>query len=430
MVNFLTIALGAAFVITLALLLRSLFRQARIQDQAKETAQSAKHQLALWEEFGQHLDEGVALANEKHEVVYANHAFAEMTQWPNRAAFNQHLSDVLVLQDEAAKLTEVPPGKVSGPLYVIGKDGLRTPVRAVKRALSRPTGYTVTLLANAAAEQAENELRQRLANLSSFELRAPATAIKGYTSMLLEGDAGKLPSEAKELLEPIYNGANRLLAIIDDLSQLELLSSKKMELHKKPIKVATFLQQLEPQLAIVTKQAGQMLKLGTGNLATQVEVDQAQIGRVLAMLTGTAARTAQAGSGVSLLAQETPRTVDMVIENNGSPLPKEHQANVFDFAGGQGLEEGVGFYLAKQIIDAHDAYVTVNAKTDGNVFILSLPKSLKPATTGRSPAKRSKTEPLGPAATPDAIPDHRATKAATPPPKRSGVHADIRKPNT
>ena len=369
-----TLGLGAALLLSLGLLVRSLFRQAGIQDAMKETSDTASDQMKLWEEFGQHLDIAVALVNDKQEIAYANGTFAEMTGWPGRAAFNQQLDTILHLQDAAAQPTKLPTGLRGAQVFVISKDGRRTAVQATRQELHRPTGFVVVVLRDATAEVAEREIRHRLINLSSFELRAPITAMKGYASMLLEGDAGKLPKEVEGYVKPIVESSDKLLTIIDDMAHVEELSSKKADTHKSSVAVADYVKEIAPRLREVATTAGRDLQVSEGSFEARLSIDKQQVARLLAMLTNTAARTSRSKSDISLSVHESPRTIDFHLENVGDPLPKQSQANVFDYVGGHGLDEGIGFYVAKQIIEAHHAYVTVNTRPDGNLFVLSIPK--------------------------------------------------------
>lgn len=377
--DILTLIFAAAWVLTLVLLIRSLFRQAGIEDAVKETANQAQAQMKLWEEFGQHLDEGVAILDGDSNIVYANDRFASLTGAAGRSAFGQAIDRVITLQDAAAESATLPTGTVPKQLYLIAHDGRRTPVKAIRRSLHKPAGFGVVILLDSSAEQAEREIRQRLVKLSSFELRAPVTAMKGYASMLLDGDAGKMPKTADEPLKEIMESCEKVLMIIDDMANVEALSAKKAKLKTEEVDVSKFLDSSAARLSRVAEAASRKFHVSGGQLAAQISIDREQIARLLTMLVNTAARTAKDGSEVVLTARESGGTVNIEISNQGSPLPKDSQANVFDYVGGSGLDEGIGFHVAKQIIEAHHAYVTVNTKADGNVFVLSLPKSVQAA---------------------------------------------------
>lgn len=407
--SILTIVLAACWLVTLALLIRSLFRQAGIQDTLQETSHQATDQLKLWEEFGQHLDESVALIGSDDGIEYANQRFAQLTGWQARSSFHQPLSSVLKLQDESAQSVDVAGRLPSGVLYVINQDGSRTPVHAGRRPLSKPEGYSVVVLHDATSELAEKELRHRLVNLSSFELRAPVTAMKGYASMLLDGDAGKLPKSAVSYVQPILESTDKLLTIIDDMAHVEELSNTKQAAKKVAKPIEKLLADWQPKLEQAAKEAGHDLTITGGRKGPQLAVDAQQIGRLLAMLVSTAARTAKPKTAVTLSIAYQPNTIDFQISNHGDPLPKQSQANVFDYAGGHGLDEGVGFYVAKQIIESHHAFVTVNTAASGNTFVLSLPHTEQPAT-------EATPQPTAPAPTADvkAAVDSLSKNDATP----------------
>ncbi len=375
--NPLTIVFAIAFFVTLALLIRSLFRQAGIQDAFKETAEESEAQMKLWEEFGQGLDEGVALVNDQDEIQYVNNSLAELTGWPNRSAFHQQLGTIVHLQDEETGHAQIPNTTTADTFYCIAQDGSRTPVHAVRRELRRPPGYSMVILQNATAENAEKELRHRLVNLSSFELRAPVTAMKGYASMLLDGDAGKLSKETLDYIRPIFESTETLLTLINDMASVEELSTKRAQAKKHPIEATAFIKSITDKLRQVAQKAEHELQIAETITGAKFEVDADQVTRLLVMLTNTAARTAAPKTPVVLTVEESPRTIDIHLTNQGEPLPKQNQANVFDYVGGRGLDEGVGFYVAKQIIEAHHAFVTVNTKAEGNVFIVSLPKIIE-----------------------------------------------------
>ena len=382
----LTIVLGIAWLLTLGLLIRSLFRQAGIADAMKETSDQASSQMKLWEEFGQHLDEGVALVDEHEVIAYANSAFTAMVQWPARSAFNQDLATVLQLQDGNAKPAEIPGSDAQDLRYVIGKDGSRTAVHAAKRGLKRPAGYSVVVLRDATAETAEQEIRSRLVKLSSFELRAPITAMKGYASMILEGDTGKIPKETEQYVRTILESTDTLLTIVDDMAHVDALSTDKRRAKKSTMPIEKFIEEAKPSAQKVAQAAGRPLEYARLSSDAQVAIDAKEVSRLLSMLINTAARTAKPDTPVTLSLEETNGTVEVHVVNHGEPLPKESQANVFDYAGGHGLDEGIGFYVAKQIIQDHHAFVTVNTQEDGNVFVLSLPKvAEKPAEEKAAP---------------------------------------------
>lgn len=382
----LTIAFAAAFLITLVLLVRSLFRQAGVQDAIKQTTEEAASQLHLWEEFGEHLDEGVALVSPDGTIQYVNRAFAELAGWQGRSARSQKLSAVLELQEDGKRVT---PDEKKRKATVQSRDGTGTPVYATKRKLHQPAGFEVVILIDASAEDAEKTLRRRLVNLSSFELRAPITAIKGYADLLLSGDDGKLGKDASSKVRTILESSDKLLRIIENMAQVEVLSEKKSTAAKERIKAAALALACEEPLQRVAAESGRRLALDSALPGGEVEAAKADVERLLGMVVNTAARTGKPKSTVTMRVEENDGEIDFRIENEGAPLARDQQRNVFDYVGAQGFEEGIGYYIAQQVISAHRARFSMSQTAAGNAFVLSLPRASQRPAESKGTAKQA-----------------------------------------
>lgn len=71
--------------------------------------------------------------------------------------------------------------------------------------------------------------KSEFVSFATHQLRAPLTAMKGYASLLLEGDMGTISSEAKEGVSRIFDSTKTLVSIVDDylnISRIELGSMK------------------------------------------------------------------------------------------------------------------------------------------------------------------------------------------------------------
>ena len=84
------------------------------------------------------------------------------------------------------------------------------------------------------AKRAEmlNTLKDEFVSVMSHELRTPMTGIKGYTSMLIDGDAGVLPKKALRYLEVVFRETERLLGIVNDMLAVAKLDAETIILHE------------------------------------------------------------------------------------------------------------------------------------------------------------------------------------------------------
>src|SRR5439155_15415213 len=102
----------------------------------------------------------------------------------------------------------------------------------------------------------ENELdrmKSEFVSMVSHELRTPLTSIRGYVSLLLDGNLGPLADEQGASLKLVMKNADRLLDLITDILDLARLESGRLELRRSPVDLAELVREvgasLQPQLA-------------------------------------------------------------------------------------------------------------------------------------------------------------------------------------
>jgi signal transduction histidine kinase len=63
--------------------------------------------------------------------------------------------------------------------------------------------------------------------MASHQLRTPLTSIKGYLSMVLEGDVGEVAPQQKDMLNTAYTSAQRMVYLISDLLNVSRMQTGK-----------------------------------------------------------------------------------------------------------------------------------------------------------------------------------------------------------
>ncbi|MFH1551863.1 MAG: histidine kinase dimerization/phospho-acceptor domain-containing protein, partial [bacterium] len=74
-----------------------------------------------------------------------------------------------------------------------------------------------------------DQAKSEFVTITSHQLRAPITAIKGYSSMLMEGTFGPVPEKAKTAVDRIFQSSDRLVRLIADFLNLSRIERGKME---------------------------------------------------------------------------------------------------------------------------------------------------------------------------------------------------------
>ena len=88
--------------------------------------------------------------------------------------------------------------------------------------------------ANERLKQLER-VRSEMASTVSHELRTPLTSAAGYVELLVEGDAGPLTDEQRDMLDTVARSLSRLDGIVDDVLGMASPASTGRSIRDRPI---------------------------------------------------------------------------------------------------------------------------------------------------------------------------------------------------
>jgi len=223
-------------------------------------------------------------------------------------------------------------------------------------------------------------------SIASHQLRSPLTAIKGYSSMLLEGSFGKLTGKTKDAVDVIYQSSQHLVSVIEDflnITRIEL-GRMKYEFGDQDMKkmVETVMKEQEPNV----KRKGIAMTLEADAGPHIVNVDIGKISQVISNLIDNSIKYTPKGS-VALSVKRVPDPagdrVRFMVKDTGvgidaATLPKLFEKFVRAYDAGQTniVGTGLGLYVAKQIVEGHPGgklWAESEGKGKGSSFFLEFP---------------------------------------------------------
>ncbi|HSX29556.1 MAG TPA: ATP-binding protein [Candidatus Saccharimonadales bacterium] len=221
-------------------------------------------------------------------------------------------------------------------------------------------------------------------SLASHQLRTPATGVKQYAGMLLEGYAGKLREMQRAMVETIYESNERQITIINDLLRVAQVDAGQIQLIKLPSPLIPLLTDVLNEQAHKFKARAQTVVFDPPPEEIWAPIDVKHIRMVLENIIDNASKYTPPNKNVYLALKKTPRYVLIDITDEGVGIPKEALALIFNKftrldnplsteVGGTGL----GLYWVKKIIDLHGAHIHVRSRPGkGSTFTIRLPQSL------------------------------------------------------
>jgi two-component system sensor histidine kinase KdpD len=223
----------------------------------------------------------------------------------------------------------------------------------------------------AEALRRSDALKTALLRSVSHDLRSPLTAILASADALASPGLALEEDDRLGLAHAIQGEAMRLDRVVEQLLDLSRLEAGAAAPHRELWHVDELVGQ-----ALAGLGAGATrVRLDIGSETPPVEVDAAQIERVLANLLENALRYSPPGSQVVLRAEPGATELRIHVMDRGSGLPDEQREALFQpFRRGMpGHGSGLGLAIARGFAEANDGKLWAQDDPGGGHLVLSLP---------------------------------------------------------
>ena len=226
-------------------------------------------------------------------------------------------------------------------------------------------------------EKSEQTRREFIANVS-HELRTPMTTIAGFAEGLLDGT---IPKEQEEkYLAVIADETRRLSRLVREMLDMSRMQEKVSD--PKSMKPFNLTEELVMTLLSFESRANEKklevdLRLPDDEL--WVRGNQDSIHRVIYNLLDNAIKFAHVGGTLYLAIWKQGGKAYVCVADQGEQIPAEDLPFIFDrfhkSDRSRSMDRdgvGLGLYLVKSILDAHDEDIVVTSKNGVTKFVFSL----------------------------------------------------------
>lgn len=240
----------------------------------------------------------------------------------------------------------------------------------------------VEQIADLQAQQRLAQFQDEFIAMVSHELKTPLGFIKGYTTTLLRNDTTWEPQTQQEFLTIIDEETDRLSEQIENLLDSFRLKSRRVEVDLKQFSLSSFFQEIIEKIAKQEINLEINLKVSPSDL--EVLADRKMLAQVVTNLISNASKYAP-NSILQIKANQTRDSIQLEFLDNGPGIPEIHLNKIFDqfyrvperSGGVRGA--GLGLYICRQIIDAHDGIICAESTIgQGTKFKIKLPLSRDP----------------------------------------------------
>lgn len=220
-------------------------------------------------------------------------------------------------------------------------------------------------------EKAQNEKKSKeLVSNISHDLKTPITSIKGYVEGIMDGVADT-PEKMDKYIKTIYNKANDMDRLINELTTYSGIDSNKIPYHFHILNVSDYFSDCVEEVGLDLESKN--MHLNFTNLVsadTCVVADPEQLKKVINNIISNSVKYMGHDNGViDIRILDEVESVKIEIEDNGKGIESKDIGNIFErfyrtdssrnsLQGGS----GIGLSIVKKIIEDHGGYVWATSR--------------------------------------------------------------------
>ena len=226
-----------------------------------------------------------------------------------------------------------------------------------------------------------DKTKDEFLSLASHQLRTPLTSIKGYLSMLLDGDFGELTPKQRTAVDDAYNSSQQMVTTIGDFLDVSRIQTNHFVVHKAPTNLAEILTTQIDQLKNTAKTRDITIISEIEPKMPMIDLDGEKISQVMMNFIDNAIYYSPKGSSVTISLYIQGRRVVFAVRDNGMGVPDADKHNLFTkFYRAENAKNarpngtGVGLYVARKVIVAHGGQIIFSSKIGkGSTFGFKIP---------------------------------------------------------
>ncbi len=332
--------------------------------------------------------EGILELSPQGAITYVNPGAMSMTGYEKQELLGHPFASVLTQEsgpqfvEQMQKHAEVD--RWSCELMMRRKNGdpfwVRVSANTIRDADYKPLGL-VLVTTDIMHLKELDRMKTEFVSMVSHELRTPLTSIKGYVSMLREGELGKMTPEQQEFLDITLANADRLMGLINDLLDISRIESGRLRLSLSEFDFGDVIKAVRSEMRAMgeTKRINTVVE-GSAE-PVRVRADRDRVVQILSNLLSNAYKYSPEGTTVRIRTHVDARVARIQVVDQGMGLSEQDQAMLFtkffrtEAAKQRGISgTGLGLSISRQLVEMLGGEMHVKSEIgQGSTFAFTLP---------------------------------------------------------
>ena len=220
-------------------------------------------------------------------------------------------------------------------------------------------------------------------NIASHELRTPLSSIRGYLSMILDGDLGEVSPEVRDCIDRLSQTTERLIQLTNDMLDISKLEAGKQEMFIEPVSVVPCIREV----------VGGFSGIATAKKLSFVEditcheefltIDANKLRQILVHLIGNAVKFTPEGGTVTIRLKRSDKFLFVIVQDTGIGIDSQDFSKIFEKFGQvkssltrDNSGTGLGLPLVKHLVELFNGTIEIESELQkGSTFTLTFPRT-------------------------------------------------------
>jgi signal transduction histidine kinase len=226
-----------------------------------------------------------------------------------------------------------------------------------------------------------DEAKDEFISMASHQLRTPLTSIKGYISMMLDGDVGQMTKQQKDFLNQAFMSSQRMVFLIADLLNVSRLKTGKFVIERNDVFLPKLVEAEIEQLVATAKDRDLNLVYKKPSSFPVLKLDETKTMQVIMNFIDNAIYYSKKGGDITLELKTDKNYATFTVTDTGIGVPKKEQHHLFSkFYRAENAKKarpdgtGLGLFMAKKVIMAQGGtLIFKSTEGKGSTFGFSFP---------------------------------------------------------
>lgn len=177
----------------------------------------------------------------------------------------------------------------------------------------------------------QEDTNQEFISLVAHELRTPLTGIRGYLSMILDGDLWEINPEIRKALNHSYDSSVRLIKLVNDVLTLDKIERGKIHYYLDIISIVDLLRSVYQDIYLEIERQGILFLVDIDEdlKDARINIDKDRIKQVFLNLLTNALKFTQSWASITLKASKIWHKVRFEVIDTGEGIPEEKRKDLF-----------------------------------------------------------------------------------------------------